>query len=79
MQSLTPSNMNFTKKQINHFRAYELIRSSGHYNMLSPQARLATCLDKDDYLFVLKHYSELKEASEQAHAEEALLKAVDHS
>lgn len=71
--------MNFTKQQINHFKSYEMVRSSGAYNMLSPQARLATCLDKDEYIFVQKNYSALKEASEARAAEEALLKAVDHS
>jgi len=72
-------NMNFTQKQINHYKAYEFVRKSGHYNMFSSQARLATCLDKDDYIFVMENYSELKEASEARAAEDMLLAQVDHS
>ena len=71
--------MNFTQKQINHYKAYEFVRKSGHYNMFSPQARLATCLDKDDYIFVMENYSELKEESEARAAGEMLLKQTDHS
>jgi len=71
--------MDFTKHQINHFRSYEMVRKSGVYNMFSPQARLATCLDKDEYLFIMENYSQLKEASEATAADEMLLKAVDHS
>ena len=47
--------------------------------MFSSQARLATCLDKDEYTFVMENYSALKEASEAAAANEMLLKAVDQS
>jgi hypothetical protein len=69
----------YTEKQIKAFRAYEYVRSSGHYNMFSPQARLATCLTKEEYTNVMKNYSELKEASEARAAEDMLLKQVDHS
>ena len=68
----------YTERQINNFRAYEFVRSSGHYNMFSPQARLASCLSKEDYTYVMENYSELKEASEARQAEDHLLKQVDH-
>ncbi|NDD52427.1 hypothetical protein EBZ39_00865 [bacterium] len=71
--------MDYTKKQINQFKSYEIIRTSGVYNMFSPQARLASGLTKEEYLFVMKNYSELKEASEARAAEEMLLKATDKS
>ena len=73
------SNTTFTKKQIHHFRSYEFVRKSGHYNMFSSQARLATYLTKEEYANVMKNYSELKEASEARAAEEMLLKQTDKS
>ena len=69
----------YSEREIKAFRTYELVRSSGHYNMLSPQARLATSLTKEEYIHVMENYSELKEASEARAAEEMLLKATDHS
>jgi hypothetical protein len=71
--------MDFTKHQISDYRAYEKVRKGGLYNMFSPQARAAAMLTKDEYTFVMKNYSELKEASELRASEEMLLKAVDHS
>ena len=71
--------MDYTKQQIKAFRSYELIRKSGVYNMFSSQARLASGLTKEEYLFVMENYSNLKEASEARAAEEMLLKAVDQS
>jgi hypothetical protein len=71
--------MKFTRKQIHQFRSYEMVRKSGHYNMFSSQARLATCLTKEEYLFVMENYSELKEASNAYAADEMLLKETDHS
>ena len=56
-----------------------MIRSSGVYNMFSAQARLASGLTKDEYTFVMENYSELKEASKAAAADEMLLDAVDKS
>jgi hypothetical protein len=56
-----------------------MIRSSGVYNMFSAQARLASGLTKDEYTFIMENYSELKEASEAAAADEMLLDAVDNS
>jgi len=70
---------NYTQQQINNFRAYEHVRSSGHYNMFSPQARSSSGLTKEEYIFVMENYSELLEASEAKRAEEHLLQQVDHS
>ena len=67
----------FTKKQINNYKSYEIIRKSGAYNMFSPQARLSTGLTKDEYLFVMENYSELKNAAEEFDADSYLLKQVD--
>ena len=69
----------FTEREIKAFRAYEQVRKSGLYNMMSSSARLAACLDKDEYMNVQTRYSELKEASEARAAEEMLLKQTDHS
>jgi hypothetical protein len=63
----------YTEKEIKAFRAYEYVRSSGHYNMFSSQARLATCLTKEEYANVMKNYSELKEASEARACYRAIL------
>ena len=69
----------FTKKQLNNYKSYELIRKSGTYNMFSPQARLASGLSKDEYLFVMENYGDLKSAVETFNADEYLLKQTDHS
>jgi hypothetical protein len=71
--------MSFTKHQIKAFRFYEQVRESGHYNMFDSRARLASGLTKDEYLFVMENYSELKDASESAAASEMLLAQVDKS
>jgi hypothetical protein len=71
--------MDFTKNQINDYRAYEKVRKAGHYNMISSQARAAAMLTREEHLFVMENYSELKDASEAAAANEMLLKQTDHS
>ncbi len=71
--------MDYTKHQIKAFRFYEQVRKSGDYNMFDSRARLATGLTKDEYIFVMENYSELKEASESAAATEMLLNQTDHS
>jgi len=52
----------FTEKQLDDYMAYEEIRLWGAYNMFSAEAREATGLDKARYSFVIKNFSELKEA-----------------
>lgn len=56
----------FTAKQIDDFHEYEFVRSMGQYNMFDPSARRATGLTSDEYSFVMKNYSKLKEAAEKA-------------
>jgi hypothetical protein len=72
-------NKTFNKSEINNYKAYEIIRKTGAYNMFSPQARLSTGLTKDEYLFVMENYSELKDAAEGFDADNYLLKQVDKS
>jgi hypothetical protein len=56
--------MTFTDQQLNDWKTYEHIRSSGQYNMLDPRARQLTGMSRDDYLFVIENYSALKKAYE---------------
>jgi len=51
---------NFTSTQIENWKKFEKVRSRGKYNMLMPQARTSTGLDKDDYLFVIENFDALK-------------------
>jgi hypothetical protein len=69
----------FTEREIKNFRRYEKVRSSGLYNMLSPQARIECGLNQDDFINTQQNYTGLKEASEARMAEEMLLKQTDHS
>jgi len=69
----------FTTKEINNYKSYEIVRKSGAYNMFSSQARLSSGLTKDEYLFVMENYAELKEAAGAFDADNYLLKQTDHS
>lgn len=69
----------FTKSQINQFKSYESVRKSGHYNMFDSRARLASGLTKEEYLFVMENYRELKDAADSFTADEYLLNQVDHN
>lgn len=53
----------FTTQQLYDFNAYVRVQESGRYNMLEPAALRATGLDKASYMFVLKNYSDLLDAS----------------
>ena len=48
--------MNITAKE---FKSYLTVQVSGVYNMFSQDAIDATGLDKETYMYVIKHYSEL--------------------
>lgn len=52
-----------TKKQINvtksEFLAYEEVRLTGHYNMLTPEARQQVGVDRNTYIKILENYSSL--------------------
>lgn len=61
---MTDTKKGFTESQISNWRRYEAQRVDGSYNMFDPMAREATGLSKEDYLFCLKNYSELREAAE---------------
>lgn len=52
--------MKFTKKQLENFKKYEKVRSGGKYNMFDKKAIIATGLTKEEYLFVMNNYMELK-------------------
>jgi len=55
--------MIFTFIQINNWKKYEKVRMSGRYNMWFPEAQAAAGLSKEDYIFCIKNYSELREAA----------------
>lgn len=55
----------FTKERIMQFNNFEEVRSEGQFNMFSRDAREATGLEKDDYIFVMKNYPALKKAAEE--------------
>ena len=42
------------------FLDYETVRRSGFYNMFDSQAREMTDLSKDQWITIIKNYSELK-------------------
>ena len=39
---------------------YRDVQDSGAYNMFDPNARALTSLSRDEWLYILKNYSELK-------------------
>lgn len=43
------------------FEAYLEVQQSGMYNMMSPDAIMASGLDRNVYMEILSNYSELKE------------------
>ncbi len=55
--------MIFTDQQLHDFKAYVRVQESGRYHMLEPAALRATGLSKASYMFVLKNYSDLFDAS----------------
>ncbi len=46
------------------FQEYREVQDSGMFNMFTPEAREMTSLSKDEWLYIIKHYSELKEKYE---------------
>lgn len=57
--------MTFTNKELSDWKRYERVRKYGMWNMFSNQARAATGLTSDQYSFVMKNFSKLKEATEK--------------
>lgn len=56
--------MRFTEADLDNWRAYERVRQSGRFNMFDPRARAMTGMSKEEWLFCMKHYSELKEQAD---------------
>lgn len=54
----------FTPQQLKHWQRYEKVRAKGRWNMFDHAARLATGLDREEYLFVMQNYEELETAVE---------------
>jgi hypothetical protein len=52
----------FTEQQLADWKAYERVRKGGRWNMFFPQARRATGLSEERYLFVMENFSKLKAA-----------------
>lgn len=52
--------MPFTEQQLQDWERFEKVRSSNRYNMITPQARQATGLNDDRYMFVLNNYANLR-------------------
>ena len=57
-----------TEEQWNEYRD---IQMNGSYNMFTPEARQATSLNRKEWLYILKNYSELK-AKYEGETEEEL-------
>lgn len=56
----------FTRRQIADWRAFEKVRQRGAWNMFSREAREAAGLRREECLFVMRHYTALKEAAAAA-------------
>lgn len=56
----------FSESEIQNWRQFEKVRKGGKYNMYDSRAVAATKLAKDDYVFVMKNYSALKDAADKA-------------
>lgn len=53
--------MEYTENQLKDmYLSYEEVRLSGEFNMFDPRARDLTGLSKEQYIYVMKHYNELK-------------------
>ena len=49
--------MKVSKEQ---FQEYRQVQSSGMFNMFDPQAREMTSLDRDEWIYIISNYAELK-------------------
>lgn len=56
----------YTKKDFRLYEAYEKVRTSGKYNMVTDWALAAkeAGLTQDEYMHVIRHYSHIKSAHE---------------
>lgn len=54
--------MEYNNEQLKSmYNAYEDVRLSGEYNMFDPNARIMSGLSKEEYVYVMNHYSELRD------------------
>lgn len=51
--------MRFTPAQMEWFTAYEFVRDKGKWNMFDQRAQQAAGLATEEYIFVMKNYSEM--------------------
>jgi len=58
-------NIKHTKYQLQDWERYEEVRRGGLWNMFSAEACMATDLDRESYVYCMKHYSTLKEQFEK--------------
>ena len=52
----------FTQQEIANWEKCEKVRQSGEFNMFAIQAQEASGLTYDEFMFVMKNYSELANA-----------------
>lgn len=53
--------MGYTKEKLERmYNNYERVRMEGRFNMFSKEAQLCTGLNRDEYVYVMEHYSDLK-------------------
>lgn len=55
----------FTRKQLRQWRLFEDFRQTGMYNMAHPNMQVLMTVSKEEHLFIIKHYAELKVAYEE--------------
>ena len=58
--------MQFNSNQLQLYVDYEKVRLSGEFNMFDRRAAEAAGLTKEEHLFVISHYSELREQYEHS-------------
>jgi len=53
--------MEYTKEDLERmYNSYEDVRTEGRFNMFSKEAQICTGLTKKEYIYVMEHYSELR-------------------
>lgn len=57
--------MNYTKRQIADWRAFEKVRRSGKFNMFHKHAHDAAGLRLDEVLFTMQHFAGLRDAAKK--------------
>jgi len=53
----------YTAEQIQHYKQFEKVRQGGRFSMIDPEAMAASELDRDEFIFVMKNYSNLRAAA----------------